>query len=177
MRFLISFFILLLCSSLALAQSRQPIIFQKDSLTITSYPRAEKSEEQEGENAAPPTPTEHVFSVEVRPENAMRLEWIHTLNTLDNNRGVMIAFETPMQIPLMPLEVYKPVDVLFIDNDGKILQIAPSVVLGELQQDIYAKKPIRAFLYLQGGISESLNIKPRDEVDHPLFNSAPVVLE
>lgn len=115
--------------------------------------------------------------MEVRGEDALNLEYIHTLNDLKNNDGVLIGFNLPSIVSVPQMKVYTPVDILFIDEDGIILQILPKVVPAEINRDISAPQPVSAFLYLKAGEAKARDIRPRDVVSHNLFNAKPVILK
>lgn len=156
----------LLAPALAPAQVT-PVIFERTSVRIESPTAAAPQEAR-----APIT-----FSIEVRPEDAMRLEYIHTLNTLTDNSGVMIAFTAPSLVALPMMKVYAPVDALFVDNTGKILQILPKVVLGEMAQEVLAPQPVKAFLFLKSGTAAAQSIRPGDIITGPMFTPAPAVVK
>jgi uncharacterized membrane protein (UPF0127 family) len=75
------------------------------------------------------------------------------------------------------MKVYTAVDVVFIDPDGVILQILPSIVPAEINRDITSEKPISALLYLKSGEAKKRDIRPKDIATHALFNAKPVILK
>ena len=166
--------------ALAHAQAWQrPVIFQREVIRIhtPAAPVILKEEEEEEEEPTPPQPKVIEFTVEVRSEDALRLDWIHTLQSLPNDGGVMIVFDYATDLPLIPSEVYTPLDVLFVEPSGRVLQVMPEAVLANIEEDIYASKPILAFLYLKGGICEQNGILPGSRIEHPAFNPGPKVLQ
>jgi uncharacterized membrane protein (UPF0127 family) len=61
-----------------------------------------------------------------------------------------------------------PLDMLFIDADGRITQIA--VDIQPLSDAVIAsREPVRAVLELRAGLTAELDIEPGDRVVHPLF--------
>ncbi len=146
------------------AASGQALLFERENIRITASAK---------EQAHPPL----TFNVEIRSEEALRLEYIHTLNALTDNSGVIVAFNSPSIISLPALKVPTAVDTLFVDANGVIVQILPNMVLADLTQEIAAKKPIKAFLFLKAGAVKMWNIKPRDVVTASPFNAAPPVME
>ena len=109
------------------------------------------------------------YSIELRGEDAMKLEYIHTLNTLGDGSGVMIAFTNPAMVALPAMKVYNPVDVLFIAEDGTVLQIMPAVTLGEITQNLQARTAVKAFLFLKNGEAAARELHPRDRVVGSMF--------
>ena len=90
--------------------------------------------------------------------------------------GVLILFSDPSTPPIQHLEQYAPVDILLIDKQGKITQIAPSINLSALEEDITPTSPILAFLFMKGGASKELSIGVGDEVEYSAFKKPPLIL-
>lgn len=176
--------VLSLCLLLAAPATAQ-VIFQREKLLIAPPPitilKKTVSEEdaKRQADAPPPSPQRPArsFMVEVRGEDALQLEYIHTMNDLKEGDGVMIAFYLPSLSPLPAFRVYTPVDVLFLADDGEVLQIAPNVVPGEITQEIMASAPVRAFLYIKAGEAKRLNLRPGDIATHATFNAKPLVIQ
>lgn len=167
-------FVSLLASALLLAVpvAAQPLIFERAQIRIDPVATAPATE---GEAAAPRIPIS--YDVEVRSEDALKLEYIHTLNTLTDTTGVAISFTTPSVVALPRMQVFTPVDALFVAEDGTILQIYPDVVLAELEQEVYAKDPVKAFVFLKGGEVAARHIMPKDIISGSMFYPAPPVMQ
>ncbi len=132
-----------------------------------------KAEEQ----AAGPSRAPVALSIEMRPEESLRLEYIHTLNTLTPDGGVMIVLNSPAVLALPAMKVYTPVDAMFIAADGTITQILPNVVLGDMTQDVRARRPVQALLFLKAGTAAARSIHPRDVVIGKMFTPTPAMQE
>ena len=117
------------------------------------------------------------LNVELRAQDALQLEYIHTLNTLADGTGVMVVLNNPAVVPLPAWQVFTPVDAVFIADTGEILQILPNVVLGNMQQDIAAKAPVKAFLFLKAGQVQASQLRPHDMVAGNMFSPAPAVMQ
>lgn len=146
--------------------AQSALLFERAIVRIDS-PALETKEDK-----GKPTHPTLEYDIEVRQEDALRLEYIHTLNTLTNETGVMILFETPALASLPAMKVYTPVDALFIADDGSILQIIPNIILGEITQDTSAKQPSKAFLFLKAGEAANRGIQPHDKVSGKMFTPA-----
>ena len=168
-------FLLLALPSIASAQT-SPVIFERQDIVILPADISVQTIEQGREIAPPKDHSPLRFSVEIRPEDAMKLEYIHTLNTLTDTTGVMIAFTLPTLVSLPSFTVSTPVDVLFVDQQGIILQMLPGVIPANITQDIMAKEPVRAFIYLKNGIIKAKNIRPGDRVESTVFTPPPPVI-
>jgi hypothetical protein len=75
------------------------------------------------------------------------------------------------------MKVYTPIDVLFVADDGTLLQIMPNVMLGNITQTLQAHAPIKAFLFLKAGEAAARAIRPHDVVVGNMFTAAPAIQE
>lgn len=171
--------VLAVCGLSAVAWAQTAVIFERTSIRIDPVAVVEAPPTAEGEvpPAALPARTSLSFDIEMRGEDALQLEYIHTLNTLSERTGVAIIFDPPGVVALPRMQVFTPVDVLFVAENGVILQIYPDATLGTLDQDVYAKDPVRAFIFLKAGSAAKQQILPKDVVAGTMFTPAPPVLE
>ena len=146
------------------------VIFERETIRIES-PAPKKSQPAKSTHPA------LSFDTEIRPEDALRLEYIHTLNELTDNSGVMIAFAAPSVVSIPQMQVPTAIDVLFVMNNGAISEILPGVVLADLHQDIVSRAPIKAFLFLKAGTVKTLGIQPGDIVYGKKFTPDPPMME
>lgn len=152
------------------------MVFERAKIRIDpAAPPAPKTNEE----SDPPLPQREsiILEVEMRSEDALRLEYIHELNTLTPDTGVLIALNSPSIMPLPAMQVFTPVDALFVDEEGAIVQILPNVVLGEMSRSIAARSPIKAFVFLKAGQAAARAIRPHDIVTGSSFNPPPPVQE
>ncbi len=167
---------LLICwfaSAVACAFSAQAqTIFERATITLQPAPIESQDASQ------PPLPAREpvVYEIELRSEEALRLEYIHALNSLTATNGVMITLTKPQHLALPALRVYTPVDVLFIAADGRVLQILPNITLGEMSETVEAAEPVKAFLFLKAGQAAARAIHPRDRVIGAVF-AAPLPIQ
>lgn len=110
------------------------------------------------------------YTVELRTEEAMRLEYIHTLNSLTPSTGVMITLDSPAMVPAPKMNVYTPVDVLFVDDAGSVLKIAPATNLSELDEPLQVHSPIKAFLFLKAGEAAARSLQLGDRLRGRMFS-------
>ena len=150
----------------------QPLIFERADIRIdpVATPVAKPNEE-----TVPRIPI--TYNTEVRAEDAMKLEYIHTLNTLTDTTGVVISFNAPSIAALPRMQVFTPIDALYVAEDGTITKIYPDVVLAELTQDIYSAEPIKGFVFLKAGEVSARGILPKDIISGPMFYPAPPVMQ
>ena len=158
-----------------------PLIFERESIRIESpsEPLFSGKTETAKDPILPVAPPHAPFTydVEIRPEDALRLEYIHSLNELNDTTGVMIAFGAPSMVSLPVMQTPTPVDAFFIAKDGTILQIYPNVVLANLKQEVMAPVPVKAFLFLRSGSAAARGIRPHDVVVSKKFVAAPPLIK
>ena len=167
-----SAYLLVSLALLASAQAQSTsLIFERTEIRIDSPARDEKDKTQK-----PPHPSVR-YDVELRGEDALKLEYIHTLNTLTPTTGVMLVFDSPSIAALPSMKVYTPVDALFVADDGTLMQISPNVTLGEITQNVQAKGPVKAFLFLKAGEAAARGLHPRDVIAGTVFSPPPPAQE
>lgn len=154
-----------------LASAQTSLIFERTTIHIESPAPDDKDKKLK-----PPHPS-LVYNIELRKEDALKLEYIHTLNDLTEETGVMIVLDSPAIFPVPAFKDYTPVDVLFLLDDGQLVQITPNLKLGDLTQDVRAKVPVKAMLFLKGGQAAARGIHPRDMVIGSMFTQAPPTQE
>lgn len=117
----------------------------------------------------------HIINVQVRPGQIDPDSGILNNYLLDEKNGVLTYFSQAQPRRLLAENIQKPLDILFINDEGMILQIVPQVIPAYLPDDIGTDFPLRAMLYLQAGLAESWNIKPGYRVEHGMFNPKPMI--
>lgn len=191
------FAFLMFTSAAAFAQSPQvnPVVFTRSTVTIVSdalpvnekdeadRTEAEKDKKEDADekknnetSARPPEKIKHYFKVEVRGPSALKMEWFFSLDALKDKEGMMIMYDYPQQFLLEPNKIYKPLDILFIDEEGTIKAIAPNVILSNISKAMQPDSPMKAMLFLKGGTTSESGIMPGDNVIHAAFIAAPVIL-
>ena len=110
------------------------------------------------------------FQVEMAVSPAQRSQGLMFREDLDEDRGMLFDFGQPQQATMWMRNTYVPLDMLFIDEHGRITQIAADTQ--PLSDAVIASRErVRAVLELRGGVSAKLGIKPGDRVIHPLFEA------
>ena len=110
------------------------------------------------------------FQVEMAVSPAQRSQGLMFRESLEEDRGMLFDFGQPQQATMWMRNTYVPLDMLFIDEHGRITQIAADAQ--PLSDAVIASRErVRAVLELRGGVSAKLGIKPGDRVIHPLFTS------
>lgn len=173
-------FMAVIMASMVLAQAvaSQPLVFRRDMLTIIPLNPVAVMEETDDKDEPGEVPVAQPFQLatEIRSQQSLKLNWIHSLTGLAENYSVLILFEAPDYYPLMPANFYEPLDVIAVDAQGVMTQLVPSIALVDLTQPIVPNDPIRARLYLAAGTIKRYGLTPGARIEHPLFRAAPEVI-
>jgi uncharacterized protein len=108
------------------------------------------------------------FQVEMAVNPEQRGQGLMFREDLAEDRGMLFDFGKIQQASMWMRNTYVPLDMLFIDADGRITQIAVDVQ--PLSDAVIAsRKPVRAVLELRAGVTAKLGIEPGDRLVHPMF--------
>ncbi len=125
--------------------------------------------------AAPPQTVEiisktgvHIFSVEIADTEATREKGLMFRKELPEGKGMLFDFHQDQDVAFWMKNTYIPLDMIFIQGDGRILRIAENAEPLSMQT-IPSGGPVRAVLEVIGGTAEKLGIAPGDQVASPIF--------
>ncbi len=90
---------------------------------------------------------------------------------LGAKEGMLFDFGSPQPLSFWMANTLIPLDMLFIDGDGKIVRIHTNAEPLSTRA-ITSGVPARAVLEINGGASRLLGIKPGDVVRHAVFGNA-----
>jgi len=108
------------------------------------------------------------FKVEIASSPAQRAHGLMYRRHLATDRGMLFDFGDSRPVAMWMRNTYIPLDMLFIEEDGRISRIAAETE--PLSEEVIASGgPVKAVLELKGGITAKLGIRPGDRVIHPLF--------
>jgi uncharacterized membrane protein (UPF0127 family) len=113
---------------------------------------------------------EHRFTVEVARSRAEQEQGLMFRESMAEDRGMLFDWGGMVEAAMWMKNTLIPLDMLFIDADGVILDIFASTVPGSLDV-ISAGVPVRAVLELNGGTAKRLGLKAGDRVRHPIFTT------
>jgi uncharacterized membrane protein (UPF0127 family) len=105
----------------------------------------------------------HRFTVEIADEAHERSKGLMFRESLDADAGMLFIYPNERIASFWMKNTYIPLDMLFIANDGEILEIAPQVPPLTLES-VRSAEPVRAVLELNGGQAAELGIRPGDRV-------------
>jgi uncharacterized membrane protein (UPF0127 family) len=113
----------------------------------------------------------HKFHVELATTPAQLEHGLMFRRNLAPDAGMLFDFKTPSPVSMWMKNTFIPLDMLFIDPKGRIINIAERTVPHSLDP-VAAAAPARAVLELNGGTASRLGIRPGDRVVFPIFGTA-----
>ena len=151
-----------------------------DEEKLDQEPKAQEDGEASADEAEPeakPAPAAPLakLEVQVRREQLPLNNGIYTKYHLDASHGVLTYFVQAEPRTLSAENLYEPIDILFIRDDGIIAQIMPNIMLAYLSDDVQVDFPVRAYLYVQAGVADSYGLKPGDRIEHGMFTPSPML--
>lgn len=111
---------------------------------------------------------EHQFTVEVASNDQERGRGLMFRRSLDPDRGMLFDYKRPRKVAMWMKNTLIPLDMLFIDADGVIVNIRERAVPHSLEA-IPSKGRVLAVLELASGSVDRLDIAPGDRVRHSIF--------
>ena len=113
---------------------------------------------------------DHAFTVELVDEPEEIRTGLMFRESLNADSGMLFDFGEPRQANMWMKNTLIPLDMLFMDSDGKILAIARDAVPGSLRT-IGPGVPVKGVLEINGGLAEQLGVLPGDTVKHEIFGN------
>jgi len=114
---------------------------------------------------------EHRFAVEIADDDEERRIGLMYRKSMPENAGMLFDFGPDLAVRSMWMKnTLIPLDMAFIDKDGRIVRIAEDTTPRSLAS-ISSGAPVLAVLEVNGGRFEALGVKEGDYVRHPLFRN------
>jgi len=110
----------------------------------------------------------HRFTVELAETPAQLQQGLMFRPSLAPDAGMLFDFKAPTVATMWMRNTLIPLDMLFVDANGTIVNIQARTVPGS-DAVISAGAPVRAVIELNGGTAARLGIAPGDRVLHPIF--------
>jgi uncharacterized protein len=110
----------------------------------------------------------HKFTVEVATSPAQLEQGLMFRQHLAPDAGMIFDFQSPSPVSMWMKNTWIPLDMLFVDASGRIVNIHQRAVPGSLEP-IDAGAPVRAVIELNGGTAARLGIESGDRVIFPIF--------
>ena len=111
------------------------------------------------------------FTVELATTPAQMEQGLMFRKSLAPDAGMLFDYTAPSMAMMWMKNTLIPLDMLFVDAQGRIVNIHERAVPGSLAT-ISAAAPARAVIELNGGTAARLGIRPGDRVMFPIFGNA-----
>jgi uncharacterized membrane protein (UPF0127 family) len=108
----------------------------------------------------------HTFDVWLADTPARQAQGLMFVRSLPPARGMLFVHASPRPISMWMKNTYIPLDMVFIDDRGRIQQIIANTKPHSLDL-VRSTAPAVAVLELAGGEAERLGLKPGQRVTHP----------
>lgn len=144
-------------------------------------PAAESDKSKVGDKEKPPLPEidqtsgKRTLTVQVRGQQIALNSGMINNYQLDDKNGVLTFFAQAEPRRVLAENIQKPVDILFINDEGMVVQIIPEVIPAYLPDDIGTDFPLRALLYIRAGAAADWGIQPGYRIEHGMFNPKPLI--
>ena len=108
----------------------------------------------------------HNFTIELALTGAQMEQGLMFRHSLAPDAGMLFDFGAATNVTMWMKNTFIPLDMLFLDGNGRILDIHQRAVPQSLDM-ISAKAPARYVIELNGGTAERLGIEPGDRAISP----------
>jgi uncharacterized membrane protein (UPF0127 family) len=151
--------VLLFAASFALA-SAAPVLAQMGPLEdLAAFPRG-KLEISDGKKV------KHTFEVWLADNPSRQAQGLMFVRALPELQGMLFVKPSPMPIGMWMKNTYISLDMVFIDDRGRIQQIVERATPHSLDT-ISSREPALAVLEIAGGEAKRLGLHPGLHVTHP----------
>jgi len=110
----------------------------------------------------------HKFTVEIARTRNQRAQGLMWRRKVPRNTGMLFLHPSDRILQMWMKNTFVPLDMLFIDRSGTILEIKERAVPHSTAV-IGSRQKARAVLELAGGTASRLGVKPGDRVLHEAF--------
>jgi len=112
----------------------------------------------------------HSFDVDLALNKEDQAKGLMFVTDMPMGSGMLFLFKTDQERSFWMKNTFIPLDIIFIEHDGKIQHIH-SMATPQDTAHITSGKPSRAVLEINGGVADRLGIEPGDIVYHTVFNN------
>ena len=113
----------------------------------------------------------HDFQIELALDDSHREYGLMFRSELPEMNGMLFVYDKKRDISMWMKNTFISLDILFIDEGGKIMTIAESTQPRSLSL-IRSGGEAKAVLELNGGLTKRLGIQVGDEIIYPIFENA-----
>jgi uncharacterized protein len=112
---------------------------------------------------------DQTFTAEFANTPAQRARGLMFKARLPERQGMLFDFGRDQEIRMWMKNTLIPLDMIFIQSDGRIHRIEQNTKPGSLRP-ISSNGSVRAVLEMRAGTSKKYGIAPGDRIIHPLFS-------
>lgn len=110
------------------------------------------------------------FDVELALDDSHRQYGLMFRDSLPEMSGMLFVYERRREMSMWMKNTFIPLDILFLDGNGKIMNIAKSAQPRSVSI-IRSKREAKAVLELNGGLTDKLKIEVGDRIIHSTFKN------
>lgn len=114
----------------------------------------------------------HEFNVWVADTPARQAQGLMFVRSLDAGGGMLFVLDDPRVMTMWMKNTFIPLDMVFIEVDGRIARIAARTTPHSLET-VSSGKTVKGVLEIAGGEAERLGIKAGDRLIHSAFAVLP----
>ncbi len=108
------------------------------------------------------------FSVELADDPRERARGLMNRDSMPASHGMLFIYERPQRASFWMKNTLIPLDMLFIDRDGRISRLHENAVPLD-ETSINGGKNVFAVLEINGGLAERIGIEAGSVLRHPAF--------
>jgi hypothetical protein len=108
------------------------------------------------------------FVVEIADNDLTRTKGLMHRKSMAPDRGMLFDFKTPREVAFWMRNTYIPLDLIFIQKDGRVLSIARNARPMD-DTPIPSGGPVVGVLEIAGGRAAQIGVLPGDRVRHRIF--------
>ncbi|GMG84666.1 hypothetical protein LNKW23_38820 [Paralimibaculum aggregatum] len=113
-----------------------------------------------------------VFDIEIADDPEEQARGLMFRQSLPREAGMLFVYSRPQPASFWMKNTMIPLDMIFIDDSGRVLNIAAETVPYSLAARS-SEGVVRAVLEINGGLAAELGIGPGTQALHPAFEAAP----
>ncbi len=111
------------------------------------------------------------FSVEIADDEGERAEGLMNRETMAASKGMLFVYAAPRHVTFWMKNTLIPLDMLFVDPAGQVLQVHPMARPLDLTA-IDGGKGVQFVLEINGGMAAQLGLKPGSVLRHPAIDQS-----
>ncbi|WP_193178343.1 DUF192 domain-containing protein [Oricola nitratireducens] len=110
------------------------------------------------------------FDIEIADDNDERSRGLMFRAEFPDNRAMLFVFEKTREVAFWMQNTPRPLDMLFVREDGVVSSIAKHTTPFSTAA-VPSAEPVRYVLEINAGLTDSLGIAPGDRFVHPIISA------